>query len=88
MFLTVVTWKRAQSCFALIRNISECVSCGRLDRRCVKAVIFMVLKQDLIDEHKGLWEKTENSKSGFLDDTNRVKQKSEPGHSSKKPGKY
>ena len=48
----------------------------------------MVLKLDLIDEHKGLWEKTENSKSGFLDDTNRVKQESEPGHSSKKPGKY
>lgn len=55
---------------------------------CVKPVIFMVLKLEFVVEHKRVREETENTRSGFLDDNNEVKQKSEcePGYLSKEPG--
>lgn len=44
--------------FSFFRNISKGIFFGRLNKKCVKPVIFMVLKLGLVHEHKWLKKKT------------------------------
>lgn len=57
MFLSAITWKKAQN-YSFFRNISKGIFFGRLNKKCVKPVIFRVLKLVLVNEHKWLKKKT------------------------------